>query len=288
MLFLFLDGVGVPPPDAAGSPVLDARTPTLQALRSGTAGAPVVYRELDATLGHPGLPQSATGQTALLTGVNAADAMGGHYGPWPGPTLRRILDAGSVFADAVGAGGASLANAYPPGYFAAREKGRFRPNAVAYAALAAGVAQRGQDDYARGEAVPSDLHGAHLQRAGGPLGPEGSARVLSELASRNALTLLDVWLTDAYGHAQDHAAATALLERVDAALAYLVSDPGGAVARGATVVVTSDHGNVEDLSVPTHTRNPVPLYAVGEGAEAFAAATSLLDVAPAIRALLAG
>ncbi len=279
--------MGVPPPDAAASPVLEAHAPTLAAMRAGALDAPAVYRELDATLGHPGLPQSATGQTALFTGVNAADAMSGHYGPWPGPTLRRLLDEGSVFADAVRAGGASLANAYPRGYFAAREGGRIRPNAVAYAALAAGVRQRGEADYEAGAAVPSDLHGAHLARAGGPLGPDGSARVLSELAAAHALTVLDVWLTDAYGHAQDRAAATELLERLDVALRFLVADPQGAVARGVTLVVTSDHGNVEDLSVPTHTRNPVPLHAVGPGADAFARAGSLLDVAPAIRDLLA-
>jgi hypothetical protein len=268
--------------------VLEAATPTLAAMRAGAVDAPAVYRELDATLGHPGLPQSATGQSTLLTGVNAADAMSGHYGPWPGPTLRRLLDAGSVFADAARAGGASLANAYPPGYFAAREAGRVRPNAVAYAALAAGLRQRGEAEYAAGEAVPSDLHGAHLRREGGPLGPEGSARVLSELATRHALTLLDVWLTDAYGHARDYVGAKGLLERLDTALRFLVADPLGAVARGVTLLITSDHGNVEDLSVPTHTRNPVPLYAVGPGAEAFAGASSLLDVAPALRELLAG
>lgn len=278
----------MPSDGAAPSPVLEARTPTLDALRAGALSVPAVYRELDATLGHEGLPQSATGQTALLTGSNAADAMGGHYGPWPGPTLRRLLDAGSVFADAVAAGGASLANAYPPGYFAARAGRRFKPNAVAYAAQAAGLPQRGQAEYAAAEAVPSDLVGAHLERDGGPLGPRGSARVLSDLAARHALTVLDVWLTDAYGHAQDFAAAKELMERVDEAVSFLVADPDGAVARGATLVVTSDHGNVEDLSVPTHTRNPVPLYAVGEGAEAFSAAGTLLDVAPAIRALLAG
>lgn len=278
--------MGVPPPGAAPSPVLDARTPTLDALRAGDAPAPAVYRELDATLGHDGLPQSATGQTALLTGLNAADAMKGHYGPWPGPTLKRLLDAGTVFHDAAARGGAALANAYPPGYFAAREGGRFRPNAVAYAASAAGARQRGQDDYAAGAAVPSDLHGAHLERPGGPLGPVGSARVLGELAAEHALTLLDVWLTDRFGHARDHAAAVSFLERLDEALAYLVTSPDGPVARGVTLLVTSDHGNVEDLSVATHTRNPVPLYVVGEGAAAFAGASSLLHVAPGIRSVL--
>ena len=288
---MFLDGVGVlgeAAPGAPPSPVVAARTPTLDALRAGRLAAPSVYRELDAGLGHPGLPQSATGQTTLLTGVNAADAMDGHYGPWPGPTLRRVLDAGNLFHDGVRAGGARLANAYPPGYFAAQAGRRMRPNAVAYAALAAGVPQLGAAEYARGEAVPSDLEGAHLAREGGRMGPLGSARALAAIAAAHAFTVLDVWLTDAYGHAQAFADAKALLERVDAALGHLVTDPAGAVARGVTVLVTSDHGNVEDLGVATHTRNPVPLYAAGPGAAAFVGAASLLDVAPAVRSVLAG
>src|SRR5690606_28489639 len=128
----------------------------------------------------------------------------------------------------------------------------------------------------------------HLAREGGRMGPLGSARALAAIAAAHAFTVLDVWLTDAYGHAQAFADAKALLERVDAALGHLVTDPAGAVARGVTVLVTSDHGNVEDLGVATHTRNPVPLYAAGPGAAAFDRAASLPDVAPAARSVLAG
>ncbi len=271
-----------------------AHTPALDDLERRGAGEPaphepsgsVVYRELDATLGHPGLPQSATGQTTLITGVNGADAMNGHYGPWPGPTLQRLLDAGNLFHDGVRAGGACLANAYPPGYFEARRGRRFRLNAMAYGAVAAGVRQLGAEDYAAGRAVPSDLMGEHLTRAGPPLGTTGSARVLSELAATNAFTLLDVWLTDSFGHARDVERGSELVERIDQVVAHLVNDASGAVARGVTLVITSDHGNLEDVTVPTHTRNAVPLYAVGPWAGAFAAASDLLDVAPAVRVAL--
>jgi hypothetical protein len=51
---------------------------------------------LDASLGVPGLPQSATGQTSILTGVNAPAEMGRHISGFPGPTLRRILFEHSV------------------------------------------------------------------------------------------------------------------------------------------------------------------------------------------------
>ena len=40
---------------------------------------------LDAGLGVEGLPQSATGQAVLLTGVNIPAELGYHYGPKPNP-----------------------------------------------------------------------------------------------------------------------------------------------------------------------------------------------------------
>ena len=49
------------------------------------------------------------------------------------------------------------------------------------------------------------------------------------------------------------------------------------------LVVTSDHGNLEDIASGHHTLNPVPLLAAGPGAAEFAAAGSLLDVAPGVR-----
>ena len=49
----------------------------------------------------------------------------------------------------------------------------------------------------------------------------------------------------------------------------------------AVVVLTSDHGNLEDLRHRSHTDAPVPTVACGPGAAMFATATSLLDVAAA-------
>jgi bisphosphoglycerate-independent phosphoglycerate mutase (AlkP superfamily) len=36
------------------------------------------------------------------------------------------------------------------------------------------------------------------------------------------------------------------------------------------LLVTSDHGNIEDLTTKTHTRHPVPLILYGAGARSFA------------------
>jgi phosphopentomutase len=53
------------------------------------------------------------------------------------------------------------------------------------------------------------------------------------------------------------------------------------------LVLASDHGNLEDLGTKTHTRNPVPLVALGAGAGRFADARSVLDVTPRVVGALA-
>jgi 2,3-bisphosphoglycerate-independent phosphoglycerate mutase len=49
-----------------------------------------------------------------------------------------------------------------------------------------------------------------------------------------------------------------------------------------TLVITSDHGNIEDMSTKTHTNNPVPLIAMGASASYFKDVTDLTGVTPAI------
>lgn len=301
---MFLDGVGLGDPDPTNNPLAAADLPVLTRLVGArpdrlappysTAGS--VFRPVDATLGHDGLPKSATGQTTILTGLNGADIMSGHYGPWPGPTLTKALLHGTLFHDGAARKGSALANTYPPPYFASTgRRRRYRPNAPVVAARAAGVRLRGLDDYKSGAAVAPDLDGAGLARreapalAGmAPAGVAGTAATLTRLARDYSFIFVDVWVTDGYGHARDLEGAASFLTRLDALLALLVEDPDGPVAVGATLLITSDHGNLEDMSVKGHTRNEVPLLAVGPGADEFGGASSLLDVAPAVRRVVAG
>jgi 2,3-bisphosphoglycerate-independent phosphoglycerate mutase len=286
--------VGLGDDDPARNPLAAASTPAFEALLGArlTRALPTVsepdltVRALDATLGHAGLPQSATGQTALLTGRNAATLMRGHYGPYPGPTLRALLDGGTLFSEVgEGEGTVRFANAYPPGFFAALERGRRRLNVPTYAALAAGLRLATLEDYLRGEGVSADLDGAYLARFAPRvplLKPEAAGEQLAALAQRATLTFFDFWLTDAAGHRWPFEEAVALAERLDRFVAGVLAALGE-----VTLLIVSDHGNFEDKNVKSHTRNPVPLVAVGPGAQGFAGCSSLLDVAPSVRRLLA-
>lgn len=257
----------------------------LTADREPVVGEGLVFQPLDATLGVEGLPQSATGQTTLLTGLNGAAAMQRHYGPWPGPTLTALLQQDTLFHEAGALQGAVLANAYPPDYFAVIDTRRFKPNAPVVAARSAAVELRDLARYRADQAVAADLSGtrfAQLNPGTSTQPPELAAEVLAELTLGASLTFFDLWLTDAMGHARNGEEAVRLLERLDALLGALLREGAGG---SFTLVMTSDHGNLEDLTTKGHTMNPVPLLVLGERAAEFAAADSLLHVAPAIRRL---
>jgi len=84
----------------------------------------------------------------------------------------------------------------------------------------------------------------------------------------------------------DYARACAVLRVFDSFLAAFVRY---AEAAGITLVITSDHGNIESVSTRGHTRNPVPFIAFGPK-ESFlrGRVSSLVDVTPAILAAYDG
>lgn len=301
VLFLFLDGIGLGEDDPARNPFARAHLPNLTSLLEGrllTRGAAPFSNQratllaLDACLGVPGLPQSATGQAALLTGRNVPAGVGYHYGPKPDPATAAALHDGGLFGALTRAGKrAALLNAYPPGYFQAIHSGRRLHSAIPLAVTRAGLPLRGLDDLLAGRALSADLTGAGWrERLGYPavplLSPVQAGLRLAELAAAYDFAFFEYWLTDYAGHAQDMEAAVRLLESFDAVLGGLLSawdeDSG-------LIVLTSDHGNLEDLTTRRHTCNPVPLLLIGAARmrQAFWNAADLTSLAANILSLLA-
>src|SRR5215211_4931037 len=73
--------------------------------------------------------------------------------------------------------------------------------------------------------------------------------------------------------------------QIQQAMALLDRLLGGALAAlrpEDTLLLTSDHGNVESIAAPTHTRNPVPLLVVGPATHAFKAVESIMELADVI------
>jgi len=293
VLFVFLDGVGLGPatPD---NPFATLDLPAFDRLGGGqrwTADAePVrqprhVFVPIDATLGVDGLPQSGTGQAALFTGENAAARHGRHFGPYPPTTVRPLVAEQSVFAQLAAAGTSpdrlAFANAYPERFFRMVEA-RGRWTVTTLAATSAGVRLRTALDLAVGQALPADLTGETWARllddSHAPQSEADAARQLAALLGGHAFVLQEYFLTDKAGHSQDPERAAAVLGSLDRFFGALLD----ALPDDALLVITSDHGNLEDLGTKSHTRHPVPLVAWGDGADTFSEATSLLDVTPAI------
>jgi 2,3-bisphosphoglycerate-independent phosphoglycerate mutase len=292
-LILFLDGVGLGPADPATNPFVHARLPTMQSLLDGhrpTLDDGPVQTEmaslvpLDATLGVPGLPQSATGQTTLLTGVNAARHIGRHLGPYPDESLRQLLAADNLFKAVLGRGGrAALANAYPDRYLSRLERGRGRTSAIGRAARDAGLVMRGYRELKQSQAVSGLLTHEHWRLWGYDLPditPSQAGRWLATLAADYTLTFFEYFYTDVCGHRADRRESILTLEKLDAFLAGILSALSLATT---TLLVVSDHGNIEDWRTGQHTLNPILALLAGAGhAELAAQMHSLADVTPAL------
>jgi 2,3-bisphosphoglycerate-independent phosphoglycerate mutase len=294
VLLVFLDGVGIGPDDPERNPFLRVRLPTIEGLAGGDppsldrlAGSATDggFFPLDATLGVDGTPQSGTGQTALLTGLDAGALFGGHFGPWIPVRLRPLVEGASVLKSVASAGGSvAFANAYPRGW--PGPGGSRRIAGPPLAARGAGVLDRHEEALERGDAVSSEIMNDGWRRVLGHRAvPEIDAvragHNLAAIASRHDLTLYAHYATDTAGHTRDIEPAVRALERVDRFL-------GGVLERlpaDTLLLVTSDHGNIEDVTVG-HTRNPALGLAAGPGADAAAAMRDLRDVSPFIRTLL--
>jgi hypothetical protein len=292
VLFVFVDGIGLGDDDPGHNPLAVDR-PGFLAMSGGvrwiSGDGPTsngaVFHSIDACLGVDGYPQSGTGQATLFTGENCARLAGRHYGPFPHSTSRPALRSRSIFAR-IGADRCAFANAFPPRYFEIMQA-RDRWPVMTRACLDAGVPVRTLAELRAGDAIAADLTGRGLRDMGldvEVLTPAGTAANALRLAGRHRLTVVEIFHTDKAGHARDRAAADRVLDDLDAFLSALVSKR----TDGLLVVLTSDHGNLEDLRVRTHTRNPVPFAALGPGAGRLSGVRSLVDVTPALVGLVGG
>jgi len=282
ILLLFFDGIGVGRDDPAENPFAAIGARRLGALAGRPERDGAELAALDATLGVRGLPQSATGQTTLLTGVNAAAHAGRHMVGIPGPTLRPLLERESVFLKLVRAGArATSANAYTRQHLESR---RPRLSASTRAVLAAGLPLRMWDEEGlAGSALFHDYTGESLGRFGleGPRRDASeAAAVLARLVDAHDFVFYEYFLTDLMAHRGSDQDKLTQARRAE----ELVEAVLGQVDLGRhEVVVTSDHGNLEEGRHGRHTLNPVPFLAWGRNAPRLVRSVhEMMDVTPGI------
>ena len=297
ILFIFMDGIGLGTDDPETNPLAQAEMPYLQSLLGGgklIASATPYENEmvsllaLDAGLGVNGLPQSATGQAVLMTGVNVPSNLGYHYGPKPNPEVASYLNNGNTLFSWLRAEGkkSAMLNAYPPRYFSGIETGMRLYSSIPLAYTSAGYSLFTQEDLFAGQALSADFTGhgwrSMLKIAGAPVRSAGDAgKKLAELAQGYDFALFEYWASDYAGHKQDMESALTQMEIFDGVLEGLVKSWN---MEEDLILVTSDHGNMEDLSTRRHTDAKVPGLVIGKKHKTFAEGLmDLTGIAPRIK-----
>jgi 2,3-bisphosphoglycerate-independent phosphoglycerate mutase len=284
LLFIFLDGVGLGEDNPEINPLAGRSMPHLEEILQGhklvaDGNFPGIAEEsclvnterasllaLDACLGIKGLPQSASGQASLLTGKNVSTLLGMHEGPKPTPAIIELLRDGTVFTHLQKhRKQVSLLNAFPPRYFEAIDSGYRLPGVIALSVRLAGIQLKTIDDLVAGEAISADITAQGWRKNLGfkdtPVldGRQAGDRI-KRLSKSTDLAVFEYWLTDIAGHHQDMQAAHSILETLDKVIGSLTAVWDD---EDKLILLTSDHGNIENLSTRHHTLNDVPLLLIG-------------------------
>lgn len=293
ILMIFLDGIGLGDDDPDSNPFAAATLPTLTALGNGhkwlnNIGQQQSQRAIlvptDPRMGVPGRPQSGTGHATILTGRNIPALIGEHYGPKPNAATRALIAEDNFFKQVVARGmTAALINAYPPRLLAGINRGKLLRSGIQQAVHEAGLPMFEVDQLYSHDALSEDWTGAawrdHLGYADAPqYTPQEAGRQMVELSRRYDFAFFSHWMTDTVGHRGTVADGVRLLEIFDAVMA-------GALAvwddREGLIVITSDHGNMENLNHTKHTENDVATLIIGDGKERFAEGLrTLADLVP--------
>jgi len=290
VIFLFIDGVGLGE-EANGNPFVHNRYRGFSAM----AGEQLFslhakelddenhfFRPVDATLDVEGLPQSGTGQAALFSGANAPEKIGKHFGPFPHSGTKHLLKQYSLFSKAQQLGKkCQFMNAYPEIFFKKAKK-RNRWTCTTLMTKNADITLNTTEDVKQQRALTAELTQEAWKKQLNidvpEISPQAAAERLLKQTERWDLLLHEYYLTDKAGHSQEAEKASRYLDTYDRFLWQLIKQKPS----NTTIVLSSDHGNIEDLSVKTHTLNNVPLFAYGPGARHFSGAENIMDVTPGI------
>jgi hypothetical protein len=279
ILMIFIDGIGVGEKDPSKNPFASLPSRVFVDFLDAPNGSLIhggVGIRADASLGVEGIPQSATGQTALLTGVNAAAVVGRHLNGFPTKALRELLEKHSVLKTLTERGvRAAFINVFNPLFFEALGKGLPMRSSVTTVANFV-------DDLLARRAVYQDFTNGLLIEKGFevPVFEPGEAgRILADSAMRYDFCLYEYFQSDAAGHAQNKLRAVEEVRKLDEFLLAAIEtyDLGE-----GSVLLTSDHGNLEDLSTSGHTNNPVPVLLWGSLTGDAPRIRSILDVTPLV------
>lgn len=274
-LLIFLDGVGIGENDSTINPFIKKQfnfldkifgaIPHLENQEFSNNGKHLF--PVDANMGVDGLPQSGTGQTSIFCGVNGPKIVGKHFGPFPYSTLKPIIEKDNIFNSFLEQGmKVSFANAFPKIFFDYINSGRKRLNVTTLMALNSDVKLFDADDMLSGRGVSADLThrrwNLKLKYEIPIITPEVAASKLLNITAENNFTLFEYFFTDHLGHGRNKDELDILLDDLDRFLYKIISE----ISEDITLLICSDHGNLENIGVKGHTNNPTLAITAGYGA----------------------
>ncbi len=240
----------------------------------------------NACLGIEGRPQSASGQTTIYTGLNAPKYLGHHKQGFPNEKLRGLIKEHSIFLQlkkkAIEPN--IFANTYTPQFF---EKTPRWKSATTCSVEAADMRFCKLPDLLGRKSIFHDFTNEYLIEKGFDVpvfSPVDCAEILNGLSKQYRFTLYEHFITDKIGHDMDFDRASKHLPKLAKFIRETIKliDPDK-----TTFILTSDHGNIEDLSKRNHTLNDVPTIIWGrKKAEAAKLIKDLTDITPTILHLL--
>jgi len=280
VLMVFLDGVGIGKRDKFHNPFFKHGFKTFENLfgtipslenQEITNGTHYLF-PTDANIDVEGLPQSGTGQASLFCGFNAAKFAGKHFGPYPFSSTIPILQKENILVYFKEKYKSSyFANAYPKAFFDYINSGRSRLSVTTLTCKLTGIKLNKAIDVRTGNALTAELTNERWnQRLGYKLRvikPKTAARRLLRIAKKYKFTLYEYYLSDHLGHLRLAEEFEKLFTEMDEFLFTLLEEVD---TKNTTLVICSDHGNLEDLSKKTHTRNPALTITAGKAAKPIA------------------
>ena len=276
VIFIFLDGVGIGENNSSKNPFVSGKInffkklfldiPTLKNQR-------LTYSDnycfpVDALLGiNDDFPQSGTGQTSIFCGINAAKIIGKHFGPFPHSELLRYLKDFSIYHDLKKRNKkVYFANAYPPIFFDYLKTGKKRTSVSTTTALFNNVKINSIDDVIAGKALTAEITNHRWVKKLNidlpQITVDNAVDSLLNMASKNDFTFYEYFLTDHFGHGRN-------LDEMEENL-FILSEFIFKLVQAnnnMTIFISSDHGNLEDISIKSHTFNPAIGIASGKEAK---------------------
>lgn len=290
---IFIDGLGIGENDPSNNPFVKYGFNTFEKIfgsiphKNNTDIVKNSYYlfPTDPVMGVEGLPQSGTGQVSIFCGVNAPKFVGKHFGPFPYSTTIPIIEKENILHHfKINGRKVLFANAYPKIFFDYLNSGKQRLSVTSLMCKLSGIRLNNDEDVRQGRAITAEITNARWNRKLGynldVISPSLAATRLLKLAGENDFTLYEFFLTDHLGHGRIKDEFDEIYSSIDEFLFFILTNMD---LEKLTLIICSDHGNIEDISVKSHTMNSTLTITAGRySKELSESIKDLSDIKPAI------